>query len=54
MGDYIVETTPDDKIFTNWDYDNYAKIMHLTNALRRNHDESEQNRKPAKAGNGST
>ena len=37
----IVETTPDDKIVTNGDYDNYAEIMHLTNALRRNNDESE-------------
>ena len=34
-------TTPYDKIFTNGDYDNYAEIMHLTNALRRNNDESE-------------
>ena len=34
-------TTPDDKIFTNGDYDNYAEIMHSTNALRRNNDESE-------------
>ena len=24
----IVATTPDDKIFTNGDYDNYAEIMH--------------------------
>ena len=30
----IVATTPDDKIFTNGDYDNYAEIMHSTNALR--------------------
>ena len=35
----IVETTPDDKIFTNGDYDNYADIMHSTNALRTNNDE---------------
>ena len=42
----IVATTPDDKIFTNGDYDNYAEIMHFTNALRRNNDESETNRKP--------
>ena len=33
--------SPDDKIFTNGDYDNYAEIMHSTNALRRNSDESE-------------
>ena len=37
----IVATTPDDDIFTNGDYDNYAEIMHSTNALRRNNDESE-------------
>ena len=34
-------TTPDDTIFTNGDYDNYDAIMHTTNALRRNNDESE-------------
>ena len=33
--------TPDDKIFTNGDCDNYAEIMHSTNALMRNNDESE-------------
>ena len=32
--------SPDDKIFTNGDYDNYAEIMHSTNALRRNNAES--------------
>ena len=37
----IVATYPDDKIFTNGDYDNYAEIMHSTNALRRKNDESE-------------
>ena len=44
----------DDTIFTRGDYDNYAEIMHSTNALRRNNDESEQNRKPSKAGNRNT
>ena len=34
-------TTPDDKIFTNGDYDNYAEILHSANALRRNNNESE-------------
>ena len=34
-------TTPDNKICTNGDYDNYADIMHTTNVLRRNNDESE-------------
>ena len=37
----IVATTLVDKIFTNGDYDNYAELMHSTNALRRNNDESE-------------
>ena len=36
----IVARSPDDKIFTNGDYDNYAEIMHSTHALRRNNDES--------------
>ena len=31
----------DDKIFTNGDHYNYAEIMHSTNALSRNNDESE-------------
>ena len=38
--EFIVATTPDDKIFTNGDYDNYAEIMPSTNALRKNNDES--------------
>ena len=40
LWELIVATTPDDKHFTNEDYDNYAQIMHSTNALRRNNDES--------------
>ena len=39
----------DDKIFTNGDYDNYAEIMHSTNALRRNNDESETKPKANKS-----
>ena len=35
LWELIVATTPDDKIFTNGDYDNYAEIIHSTNALRR-------------------
>ena len=31
----------DDKIFINGDFDNYAEIMHSTNALMRNNDECE-------------
>ena len=45
----IVATTPDDKIFTNGDYDNYAEIMHSTNSLRRNNDESETKPKANKS-----
>ena len=41
LWEHIVATTPDDKIFTNGNYDNYAEIMHSTNALRRSNDESE-------------
>ena len=37
----IVATTPDDTIFTDGDYGNYAEIMHSANALRRNNDECE-------------
>ena len=45
----IVATTPDDKIFTNGDYDNYAEIMHIRNALRRCNDESETKPKANKS-----
>ena len=41
--------SPDDKIFTNGDYDNYAEIMHSANALRRNNDESETKPKANKS-----
>ena len=34
-------TTPDDEIFANGHYGDYAEIMHSTNALRRNNDENE-------------
>ena len=54
LWELIVARSPDDKMFTNGDYDNYAEIMHSTNVLRRNNDESETNRMPTKAGNGST
>ena len=40
---------PDEYIFTNGDYHNYAAIMHLTNALRRNNDESETKPKANKS-----
>ena len=41
LWEIIVARSPDDKIVTNGDYDNYAEIMHSTNALKRNNDESE-------------
>ena len=49
LWELIVATTPDDKIITNGDYDNYAEIMHLTNTLRRNNDESETKPKANKS-----
>ena len=41
LWELIVATTADYKIFTNGDFDNFAEIMHSTNALKRNNDESE-------------
>ena len=49
LWELIVETTPDDKIFTNGDYYNYAEIMHSINASRRNNDESETRPKANKS-----
>ena len=49
LWELIVARSPDDKIFTNGDYDNYAEIMHSTNALRRNNDESETKPKDNKS-----
>ena len=49
LWELIVVRSPDDKIFTNGDYDNYAEIMHSTNALRRNNDESENKTKANKS-----
>ena len=45
----ILTITPDDKTFTNGDYDNYTEIMHSTNALRRNNNESETKPKANKS-----
>ena len=42
-------TTPDDKIFNNGEYDNYAEVMHSRNALRRNNDEIETKPKANKS-----
>ena len=44
-----MERYPDDNIFTNGDYDNYAEIMHSTNVLRRKNDESETKPKANKS-----
>ena len=49
LWEFIVARSPDDKIFTNGDYDNYAEIMHSTNALRRDNDESETKPKANKS-----
>ena len=52
----IVARSPDDKIFTNGDYDNYAEIMHSTNTLPKGETimKVKLNRKLTKAGNGNT
>ena len=49
LWELIVATTPDDKIFTHGDYDNYSEIMHSKNAVRRNNDESETKQKAKKS-----
>ena len=49
LWELIVATPPDDTILTNGDYDNYAEMMHLINALRRNNDESETKPKADKS-----
>ena len=45
----IVARSPDDTILTNGDYDNYAEIMHSTNALRRSNEEIETKPKANKS-----
>ena len=49
LWEVMVATTSDDKIFNNGDYDNLAEMMHSTNALRRNNDESETKLKANKS-----
>ena len=49
LWELVVATTPDDKIFTNRDFDNYAELMQSTNILRRNNDESETKPKANKS-----
>ena len=51
LWELIVARSPDDKIFSNGDYDNYAEIMHSTVAFRRNNDESETKPKANKSRN---
>ena len=46
MGAY---STPDDTIFNNGNYENFAEIMYSTNALWRNNDESETKPKENKS-----
>ena len=43
LWELIAARSPDDNLFTNGVYDNYAEIMHSTNALRRNNDERKLN-----------
>ena len=38
LWELIVSKDPDDNIYTNDDYDNYARLMLKTNALHRNND----------------
>ena len=49
LWELIVARSPNDKIFTSGDYDNYAEIMHSTNALKRHNDESETKPKASKS-----
>ena len=49
LWELIAATTQDDKVFTNGGYDNSAEIMHSTNALRGNNDESENKPKGNKS-----
>ena len=49
LWDLIVARSPDDKIVTNGEYDNYAEIMHSTNAIRWNNDESKTKPKANKS-----
>ena len=49
LWELIVARSPDDTIFTNGNYDNFAEIVHSTNALRRNNDGSETKPKANKS-----
>ena len=49
LWEIIVATTPHEEIFTNGEYNNYAEIMHSTNALWKKNDESENKPKANKS-----
>ena len=49
LWELIVARSPDDNIFTNVDYDNYAEIMHSTNSLWRKNDASQTKPKANKS-----
>lgn len=48
LWELLISKTPDDQIYTGEDFENYAKIMISTNAMRKNHDSSSQNPKASK------
>ena len=48
LWDLILSKNPDDSIFTNDDYDNYARLMLKTNALHRNNDPNSKYPKSSK------
>ena len=52
LWELIVARSPDDKICTNEDYDNYAEIMHSKTPYGETMTNVKLNRKPTKAGNG--
>ena len=54
LWEIIVARSSDDKIFTNWDFDNYAEIMHKQTPSWETMKKVKLNRKPTKAGNGNT
>ena len=49
LWELIMARSPDDKIITNGDYDNYGDIMHSTNSFRRNNYKSETKPKANKS-----
>ena len=45
LWELIASKNPDDNIYTNDDYDNYAKLMLKTNALHRNNNPNDNHPK---------